>query len=330
MQTQPLFSIIVPVYNVEAYLRECVNSVLNQTYADFEIILVDDGSPDMCPRICDTYQERDDRVRVVHKANGGLSEARNFGIDAAQGHYILFLDGDDYWDDLSALYQIKQELEKGHFSTDVMLFQAKLLYPDGTLLSDRGKFIDTFFEMDRTEQLEYMSANGLLIGSACSKVVKREFIRKNHLYFKEGLKSEDIDWIIRVADCLPKYQYTDQYFYIYRRGRCGSITSNVDEAYLNQFMEMLRGFISYNYTSERVRRCLLGYVAYEYSILMAKAVNLNKTQQKEKLLSEIQKMQDILRYDIHPKIKNVNRVKKIFGYRVTLMVLGMYLKYRGR
>ena len=89
-------SIIVPVYNVEKYLRECVDSILNQTFTDFELILVDDGSPDNCPQICDAYAEQDNRVRVIHQKNGGLSAARNAGIEAARGNWLGFIDSDDF------------------------------------------------------------------------------------------------------------------------------------------------------------------------------------------------------------------------------------------
>ena len=91
----PLISVIVPVYNVEPYLRECVDSILGQSFSDFELILVDDGSPDKCGKICDEYAEKDSRVRVIHQQNGGLSAARNTGIDAAKGEYLTFVDSDD-------------------------------------------------------------------------------------------------------------------------------------------------------------------------------------------------------------------------------------------
>lgn len=91
-----LISIIVPVYKVEDYLERCIESVRNQTYTNIEIILVDDGSPDACPQICDRYARQDARIKVIHKENGGLSDARNRGIDAAKGEYIGFVDSDDY------------------------------------------------------------------------------------------------------------------------------------------------------------------------------------------------------------------------------------------
>ncbi|MCH5320896.1 MAG: glycosyltransferase, partial [Eubacterium sp.] len=89
-------SIIVPVYNVEKYLNRCVESIVKQTYTNLEIILVDDGSPDNCPAMCDAWAERDSRIKVIHKENGGVSSARNIGIDNADGDYISFVDSDDY------------------------------------------------------------------------------------------------------------------------------------------------------------------------------------------------------------------------------------------
>mgnify|MGYP002546680899 CR=1 FL=1 len=93
---EPLISVIVPVYKVEKYLDECVESIVNQTYRNLEIILVDDGSPDNCPQICDDWAKKDERIRVIHKENGGLSSARNAGLDVCKGEYIAFVDSDDF------------------------------------------------------------------------------------------------------------------------------------------------------------------------------------------------------------------------------------------
>lgn len=92
----PKISIIVPVYNVEKYLRKCIDSILNQTFKDFELILIDDGSTDESGKICDEYNLKDNRIKVIHKENGGLSSARNAGLDIAQGEYIGFVDSDDW------------------------------------------------------------------------------------------------------------------------------------------------------------------------------------------------------------------------------------------
>lgn len=91
-------SVIVPIFNVEKYLKQCVDSLLNQTLKDIEVILVDDGSPDSCPQICDEYEKQDSRIKVIHKKNGGLSDARNAGLELVQGEYVAFIDSDDYVD----------------------------------------------------------------------------------------------------------------------------------------------------------------------------------------------------------------------------------------
>ena len=96
--SEQLISVIVPIYNVEMYLNRCVASIVNQSYANLQIILVDDGSPDNCPAMCDTWAEKDPRILVIHKINGGLSDARNAGMERAQGDYICFRDSDDWVD----------------------------------------------------------------------------------------------------------------------------------------------------------------------------------------------------------------------------------------
>lgn len=106
MNANPVISVIVPVYNVEKYIEKCVDSIIIQTYKNLEIILVDDGSPDKCPEICDNYAKKDSRIKVIHKVNGGLSDARNAGLDIASGKYVTFIDSDDYisFDYIEKLY----------------------------------------------------------------------------------------------------------------------------------------------------------------------------------------------------------------------------------
>ena len=107
----PSLSIIIPVYNVETYLKECVKSVLMQTFKDFEILLIDDGSKDSSGKLCNEIALKDSRMRVFHKSNGGLSSARNYGIDRALGEYIIFLDSDDFWIDKDILSLLVKKAE---------------------------------------------------------------------------------------------------------------------------------------------------------------------------------------------------------------------------
>lgn len=327
----PYFSVIIPVYNAEQYLRECVDSVLTQSFTDIEIILADDGSPDGSGAICDEYEKQDARVRVIHKPNGGPSDARNVGIRMAAGEYLMFLDSDDYWDDPDALLKLRTDLEASDKTVDIGIFQAKLLYPDGSMQPDRGVFDAAFNRMEPEESLRYLSENGLLVGSACSKAVRRSFLLEHGLFFDVRHRGhEDIDWILRVADRLPQYAYSDQFFYIYRKGQAASVSSNMSIPYLNAFADMLEGFSSHDWSTDTVRECLLGYVAYEFSILMAKAVNLPASPGRSRLISRICSMGHLLDHDIHPKVRRVNLARRFLGLRGTMLLLGFYLKYRNR
>ena len=122
-----MISVIIPVYNVEKYLCECIDSVLGQTYQDYEVILVDDGSTDSSGTICDKYAETNSRIKVIHRKNGGLSEARNTGFDAANGEYIYFLDSDDYIraDALERMHEASKKT-----NADIYFFEAEVFYDD--------------------------------------------------------------------------------------------------------------------------------------------------------------------------------------------------------
>ena len=132
----PKVSVIVPVYKVESYLRKCVDSILGQSFSDFEVILVDDGSPDNCGAICDDYATRDQRVKVIHKINGGLSDARNVGLDVAIGQYICFVDSDD-WIEQDLLKDNVAVLE--HSGADLSIFGFTEIYSDREVVHTQAK-----------------------------------------------------------------------------------------------------------------------------------------------------------------------------------------------
>ncbi|GLG91691.1 glycosyltransferase [Sellimonas catena] len=160
------FSIIVPVYKTEKYLDKCIASILSQSYTDFELILVDDGSPDRCPQICDSYAATDDRVKVIHKENGGVSSARNCGIDVATGNYIWFVDSDDYIEPYSLEQLYKTEKGK---RGDIYFFNisGKHELSMGTLDNFLKKYYFTY-----------------VVGfGPWNKLYKTSVIKENSLYF---------------------------------------------------------------------------------------------------------------------------------------------------
>lgn len=179
-------SVIIPIYNVEKYLRACVDSVIGQTYGDLQIILVNDGSTDSCSLICDEYAAKDKRIRVVHKKNGGLSDARNAGLPLAEGEFILYLDSDDYLvpDAVEAL--VKMQAESG---ADIVLGNFFYTFPDHEVSAASWQQNDVV--LDNRQAMEAL-IDGRIETFAWGKLIRREIAGK-HL-FPRGKVFEDHFW----------------------------------------------------------------------------------------------------------------------------------------
>lgn len=219
------FSIIIPVYKVEPYIQKCIAHVLNQSFADWELILVDDGSPDGCPQLCDEYANKDSRIKVIHKSNGGSSSARNAGLDVACGEYILFLDSDDYWCDNGLLKGLNDR--SNMFNEDMILFGCKILHEDGTEEVTRGSYdLDILNEHDKAKALDRLYATGNMPGAAWIYCLKRAVVEQYGMRFTVGVTAEDYEWIISSvvhANAIGAIEGV-QYAYI---KHSGSITSMV-------------------------------------------------------------------------------------------------------
>ena len=204
----PLISVILPVYNVEKVLRRSVDSVLAQTYGNIEVILVDDGSPDRCPKICDEYAQKDARVRVIHQKNAGLSCARNRGIDAASGEYIAFVDSDDYVaaDYLFFMYNLMSE-----HNADIVSCGAVDVYPSGKTAFHGGD--SRVHIMDSREALERMCYNDSFFVTAWDKLYRKSLF--DSVRFPAGKLFEDTGTTYKLVDraerivacCEVKYYY---------------------------------------------------------------------------------------------------------------------------
>ena len=215
-------SIIVPVYNVEAYLEECVNSLINQTYPNIEVLLINDGSSDNSGAICDEYAKKDSRVVAVHCPNGGVSRARNTGLDKASGEWITFVDSDD-WIDLNFCQKLIGKAQ----NADIVFSRMVRNFSDGKA--------SEFFEssLDKVAQtpynLEYIihdrihtEQNGKFVtdcihGSVCRSLLKTDIINKNNIRFKEGIKAlEDRLFIMEYLSLCKAGALVDEYLYHYR------------------------------------------------------------------------------------------------------------------
>lgn len=192
-----LFSIIVPVYKVEKYLRRCVESILNQSYSNFELILIDDGSPDSSSLICDEYSRQDNRVIVIHQKNQGVSIARNNGIKKAKGNWILFCDSDD-WFDNDTLEIANNEIVNNNY--DLIQFGFRYVYPD------------------KVEE-KYPKANledNVIFLHFCSLVIRTEFLLQNSIFFPERISlAEDCFFKYKLFGCKPTVKIINTISYNY-------------------------------------------------------------------------------------------------------------------
>ena len=219
----PKISIIVPVYKVEPYLRKCLDSIINQTYQNLEIILVDDGSPDNCGAICDEYAAQDGRIKVIHKENGGVSSARNAGLDAATGEWIGFVDSDDQVE-----LDMFESLLRGAMvqGADIAICGFLSLLPGG-MTGNRFCCKQTVL-FDTEEALQALLQNQDLSLSCCDKLAKRSLWKQ--LRFPNIKRSEDFLTICQLLEradhilCLPEIKY-----YYYNRPGSGLASENLED-----------------------------------------------------------------------------------------------------
>ncbi len=202
-----LVSIIVPVYNVEQYLEKCVNSIINQSYKNLEIILVDDGATDNSGKICDELAKLDNRIKVYHKENGGLSDARNYGVERATGEYIGFVDSDDYID--PEMYEKLYEAIKKE-NVDVAECNLKIIYPNRVELYTNEKY---FRVCTKQEYLEEYLKIDKVFGSACVRLIKSNIVKK--LKFPIGKLYEDTYYAHDLIREVDKYVIMDNPYYNY-------------------------------------------------------------------------------------------------------------------
>lgn len=322
------FSVIIPIYKVEQYLKECIDSVLRQTYSNYEIILVDDGSPDFCPAICDEYANKFEFIKVLHKKNGGLSDARNAGLDFATGEYIIFLDSDDYWEEKDFLKKVNSFIISKSCSEqiDIILFQAKKFVEES-----RSYVLDQYYSSEyinsigKDKTLRYLMETGTYSMAANTKVLRRKFLHDNKIMFEKNLLGEDLDWFLQILFKVDNIYAIDDINYIYRI-REGSITNTIGAKNLSDTIWTLQKW------SNEIKQAELtvyqqtnyyGILAYAYVVAMLNYRKLSKSNQKE-TKSELKNYSFLLCYSINKRIKLTNICYKLLGFETTSRLLNWY------
>ena len=276
----PLFSIIIPIYNTSNYLDECLRSVVEQEFDDYEVILIDDGSTDDSFDICSNYMKQYGNIVLISKPNGGLSDARNTGIHLARGKYLIFLDGDDYWhgtEILSDLFKIYQDS-----NPDLIINFFTSVYPDRIAPHEpcKEKFGD--FNSD----FEFLFTQEVYLGFAWTKVIKREIIVNNNLYFIKERKFEDIPWSFNLVRHINSYAVYPNAFYMYRREREGSISRYVSvtnqKSLFDNFIDVNKELAFFKENIPSLSSIMLKYVLSIDEYIMI-CYNLLSKEEKEKL-----------------------------------------------
>ncbi|MBQ3113785.1 MAG: glycosyltransferase family 2 protein [Phascolarctobacterium sp.] len=295
----PKLSIIVPVYKVEPYIHKCVNSILNQTYTDFELILVDDGSPDNCGKICDEYAQKDKRVRVIHKENGGVSSARNLGIDEAKGEYISFIDPDD-WIDLDMYENLFSFIDNEKL--DIVCFEVYEV--KGSKCSANFRFNEDKV-MDGKTALKNILVD-IIDNSPCNKVYKKtvwEGIR-----FPVGRRFEDVATIYKTFHNSNEIGYMKKAFYYYlkREGSAIALSFDAQRRFENFLGYKERYEFAQIHCKEAIEKCKMFAVKTALSVITAYSAGSGSIESNDKML-----LMDFL--------KNDDNVKELSGKNKLLL-----------
>ena len=276
MENQALISVIIPVYNVEAYLRECVDSVLKQTHQNFEIILVDDGSTDSSGDICDEYAGDDERICVIHQKNSGPSKTRNTGLENANGKYIYFLDSDDYIDN-NALELLVNTAESNN--ADLVFFDAHSFTDDGSEIKQGYLVKETYEAKSGYEILTELHNNKDYHCAIYLLLIKHQLLTDNEITFLESAYcSEDMLFTYQVY-CSAQNAVQCKNTLYHRRYRSGSIvTSKKSQRHFKSCRDVYEKIRDY---SEKIGKTG-DYMATEYTVRCAfNALNTYKKIPKE-------------------------------------------------
>lgn len=320
MKEEKKISIIIPIYNVEKYLPACVESILQQTYKNLEVILVDDGSPDRCPAICDELAQKDDRIRVIHQKNKGLSGARNTGIDNAQGDYLIFVDSDDTVEQ-TLVEELYTYAEK--WNCAIVACGRNYIFEDGQIVCKIAHDESKVYGFE--EAMQEMNSFRLFDMSAWAKIYRKELFED--IRFPEGKLSEDYYIMYKLFDKAKTIGYVAKPLYNYLQ-RQSSISRNkkINHDFADAAKKQME-FLDEKYPQMSV----LGHTAYASANLTVYDFYLKNGVKcpKDKLLEFKKAVRDNLVYI--RKNKNISKAKRIqfeLFDKCAVIYKGVFVLYR--
>lgn len=326
-----LISVIIPAYNVKQYLRQCVDSVLSQTYKNVEIIIVDDGSTDGTSELADNIVSCSMEVsslaaqwstKVIHKPNGGLSDARNAGLKVAKGEYVAFLDADDVWLESDGLQRMVEALNVT--PTDLLLFLRVDIYSNRR---NQGKVYDIPFLTSHTSEeiFRHLVTIERFDMSACFQLIRREFLLNNNLFFEVGLLSEDVDWSLRLWQCNPSVQALNIPMYGYQH-REGSITTTYSIKNLQSYDVMFQKWCDVLDKSDKNTNFAISLGAYLANLYVSCLYAYRFIAKVEKALAKeiLKKHVGLLDYANSAKSHRAKKILKLSNFHVMLLFCQAY------
>lgn len=323
------FSIIIPVYNVEKYLCQCVDSILAQSFKDFELILVDDGAKDSSGKICDQYAERDERIRVIHKPNGGAADSRNVGTQGAQGEYVIYIDSDDYLDRDTFLEEVYQKAKNG---TDIICYKFKKYFENS------GEFGNCSFKIPDLEKCDTMAdklkalvSNDAFYCSPWSKAIKNSLLKENGIEFEKGLLGEDQDWYYRVILSAKSIDGIDEDYIVYRQ-TANSTSRSWKIKNLTDCLGIIQkwaGKMQASNLDDEFKYAIFASLAKLYCNLLIGYTNF-KNNEKKAYYKELKELSYLLKYDLNPRTRTFNKIKRLCGFRLMMISLKVLCKVRSK
>lgn len=320
------FSIIIPVYNVEKYLDQAIESILVQTFKNYELLLIDDGSRDKSGFICDSYAADYCFIKAFHKQNGGQSSARNLGIEKSIGDYIIFLDSDDYISNDSFLEALDYETRN---NPDIILYKYQKMFEASNRVETCNFNFPSKKNDDISDYLMQLIETDTFFCSAWSKSIKSSLIKNNNCFFTEGIYAEDIEWYYRILKYTNSIGIINKPFVHYRQ-RTNSITSSKSYKNLkdnNDVIKMTYNFIITNF-EEPLKTILLNSLGKMYlNLIVNYSCNPNRSKQ---IKLEIKKMIFLFKYNANPRVKIFSRLNRFVGFTFMTVLIRIYSRIKKR
>lgn len=315
-------SIVIPVYNAQEYLSQCVDSVKEQTFQDWEIILVDDGSTDSSPELCDQLALSDSRITVIHQPNAGTSAARNTGLDAASGTYVTFMDNDDWWTRSDCLDIVHASLASR--PVDLLCHMNCDANFDGAINNDEATdYADAVAAMSPQAAFRFLIDHSLLASAVWAKIVRRDLIADHQIFFPSGMRNEDTEWSAKLLAASKNVGWIDERFYAYRQGHSYAQTSHKLSA---DSVDDLERILIDNYDlaaslSPQSGDTLRAFLAYPFVVWMGQASALGLFDSTQRIDTLI-RLTPLLARVKRTEVKLARLTSKILGIRTTAWLLG--------